>query len=144
MPKVSIIGWNTKTIQNMKHDPNLLFSARIAHPHQMGRGSQRPSSQADFPAAYVSKTRVRNTALCDYVTRVLSDRLRGGGGTDWTLGRVHLVGWENWESCKSCCCGLNTCPLVLGWHRLELLASWRTHNTNRMMCPPIQGTIGTS
>ena len=51
----------------------------------------RPSSQAGFPAAYVSKTRVRNTVLCDYVTRVLSDRLRGGGGTDWTLGRVHLV-----------------------------------------------------
>ena len=47
----------------MKHDPNLLFSARIAHPHQMGRGSQRPSSQADFPAAYVSKSRVRNTAV---------------------------------------------------------------------------------
>ncbi len=42
--------------------------------------------EAGFPAAYVSKTRVRNTALCDYVTRVLSDRLRGGGGTDWKHG----------------------------------------------------------
>lgn len=53
-----------------------------------------PMSSADFPAAYVSKTRVRNTALCDYVTRVLSDRLRGGGGTDWTQ-TVQGGGWAS-------------------------------------------------
>jgi len=53
-----------------------------------------PMSSAGFPAAYVSKTRVRNTALCDYVTRVLSDRLRGGGGTDWTQ-TVQGGGWAS-------------------------------------------------
>ena len=79
------------TYRNMKRDPNLPFSAHIA-PTKGAVGLRGPTtSQAGFPAAYVSKTRVRNTALCDYVTRVLSDRLRGGGGTDWTLGRVHLM-----------------------------------------------------
>eukprot|EP00931_Biecheleriopsis_adriatica_P115088 TRINITY_DN90924_c0_g1_i1.p1 TRINITY_DN90924_c0_g1~~TRINITY_DN90924_c0_g1_i1.p1 ORF type:complete len:683 (+),score=149.56 TRINITY_DN90924_c0_g1_i1:90-2051(+) len=53
-----------------------------------------PMSAAGFPAAYVTKSRARNTALCDYVTRVLSDLLRGGGGTDWTQ-TVQGAGWSS-------------------------------------------------
>ncbi|CAE7190001.1 unnamed protein product, partial [Symbiodinium necroappetens] len=50
-------------------------------------------SAAKFPPAYVTESRIRNTALCDFVTRVLSDRLRGGGGTDWTQ-VVQGGGWS--------------------------------------------------
>ncbi|CAK9009575.1 unnamed protein product, partial [Durusdinium trenchii] len=53
-----------------------------------------PMSAAGFPLDYVTQTRVRNIALCDYVTRVLSDRLRGGGGTDWTQ-TVQGGGWAS-------------------------------------------------
>lgn len=52
-----------------------------------------PMSAAKFPPAYVTESRIRNTALCDFVTRVLSDRLRGGGGTDWTQ-VVQGGGWS--------------------------------------------------
>eukprot|EP00928_Gymnodinium_smaydae_P047694 TRINITY_DN31846_c0_g1_i1.p1 TRINITY_DN31846_c0_g1~~TRINITY_DN31846_c0_g1_i1.p1 ORF type:complete len:648 (-),score=176.43 TRINITY_DN31846_c0_g1_i1:277-2220(-) len=51
-----------------------------------------PARSAGFPADYVTSTRVRNTALCDFVTRVLSDMLHGGSGTDWTAA-VSGGGW---------------------------------------------------
>eukprot|EP00747_Dinoflagellata_sp_TGD_P025276 gnl/TRDRNA2_/TRDRNA2_131143_c0_seq1.p1 gnl/TRDRNA2_/TRDRNA2_131143_c0~~gnl/TRDRNA2_/TRDRNA2_131143_c0_seq1.p1 ORF type:complete len:712 (+),score=154.11 gnl/TRDRNA2_/TRDRNA2_131143_c0_seq1:2-2137(+) len=51
---------------------------------------------AGFPAEYVTSSRVKNSALCDYVTRVLSDRLHGGAGTDWTK----AVSGGGWSSSK--------------------------------------------
>ncbi|CAJ1434388.1 unnamed protein product [Effrenium voratum] len=53
-----------------------------------------PMAAAGFLAAYVSQSRIRNTALCDYVTRVLSDKLHGGDGTDWTQ-TVKGGGWAS-------------------------------------------------
>lgn len=53
-------------------------------------------SAADFPAAYVAESKVRNTATCDFITRVLSDLLRGGRGTDWT----ETVKGGGWSSSK--------------------------------------------
>jgi len=50
--------------------------------------------KAGFPEDYVTGSRVQNTALCDFVTRVLSDLLRGGGGTDWTQA-VRGGGWSS-------------------------------------------------
>ncbi|CAE8627939.1 unnamed protein product, partial [Polarella glacialis] len=51
-------------------------------------------SAAGFPATFVKESRVRNTALCDYVTRVLADLLHGGAGTDWTQ-TVQGAGWSS-------------------------------------------------
>lgn len=51
-----------------------------------------PSSAAEFPAEYVTKSHVRNTALCDFLTRVMADMLKGGTGTDWTTA-VSGGGW---------------------------------------------------
>lgn len=51
-----------------------------------------PMSSAKFPPEYVSNTRVRNTALCDFISRVMSDMLHGGTGTDWTQA-VSGGGW---------------------------------------------------
>uniref|UniRef100_A0A7S1W1F0 Uncharacterized protein n=1 Tax=Alexandrium catenella TaxID=2925 RepID=A0A7S1W1F0_ALECA len=51
-----------------------------------------PSSSTKFPAEYVTSSRVRNVALCDFLTRVLSDMLHGGTGTDWTKA-VSGGGW---------------------------------------------------
>lgn len=45
---------------------------------------QLPNSIAKFPAEYATESSIRNTALCDFLTRVLSDMLHGGTGTDWT------------------------------------------------------------
>eukprot|EP00442_Polarella_glacialis_P045612 CAMPEP_0115082166 /NCGR_PEP_ID=MMETSP0227-20121206/19735_1 /TAXON_ID=89957 /ORGANISM="Polarella glacialis, Strain CCMP 1383" /LENGTH=629 /DNA_ID=CAMNT_0002470195 /DNA_START=306 /DNA_END=2192 /DNA_ORIENTATION=- len=53
-----------------------------------------PMSAAGFPATFVKESRVRNTALCDYVTRVLADLLHGGAGTDWTQ-TVQGAGWSS-------------------------------------------------
>jgi len=55
-----------------------------------------PMREAAFPANFVTESRIRNTALCDFVTRVLSDRLKGGGGTDWT----QVVQGGGWASSK--------------------------------------------
>lgn len=52
-----------------------------------------PAVAAGFPASIVTGSRVRNAALCDFLTRVLSDLLRGGGGTDWTQ-VVQGGGWS--------------------------------------------------
>lgn len=51
-----------------------------------------PARSTKFPSEYVSKSRARNIALCDFLTRVLADRLRGGSGTDWTR-TVSGGGW---------------------------------------------------
>eukprot|EP00927_Polykrikos_kofoidii_P068197 TRINITY_DN63565_c0_g1_i1.p1 TRINITY_DN63565_c0_g1~~TRINITY_DN63565_c0_g1_i1.p1 ORF type:complete len:691 (-),score=151.14 TRINITY_DN63565_c0_g1_i1:78-2150(-) len=51
-----------------------------------------PMSAAGFPRQMVTGSRVRNMALCDFVTRVLSDLLSGGKGTDWTQA-VQGSGW---------------------------------------------------
>lgn len=53
-----------------------------------------PMKAAGFSKATVTGSRVANTALCDFVTRVLSDILRGGGGTDWTQ-TVLGGGWSS-------------------------------------------------
>jgi predicted ABC-class ATPase len=53
-----------------------------------------PMSAAGFPKDLVLGSRVRNTAVCDFLTRVLSDLLRGGGGTDWTQA-VQGGGWSS-------------------------------------------------
>eukprot|EP00403_Amphidinium_massartii_P031225 CAMPEP_0178388602 /NCGR_PEP_ID=MMETSP0689_2-20121128/9680_1 /TAXON_ID=160604 /ORGANISM="Amphidinium massartii, Strain CS-259" /LENGTH=626 /DNA_ID=CAMNT_0020009015 /DNA_START=116 /DNA_END=1992 /DNA_ORIENTATION=- len=55
-----------------------------------------PARSANFPAEYVTDSAVRNVALCDFLTRVLSDMLRGGTGTDWTK----AVAGEGWSGSK--------------------------------------------
>eukprot|EP00928_Gymnodinium_smaydae_P032740 TRINITY_DN23634_c0_g2_i1.p1 TRINITY_DN23634_c0_g2~~TRINITY_DN23634_c0_g2_i1.p1 ORF type:complete len:617 (+),score=63.98 TRINITY_DN23634_c0_g2_i1:73-1923(+) len=52
-----------------------------------------PRSSAKFPDECVLHSRVRNVALCDFVTRVISDMLHGGSGTDWTR-TVSGLGWK--------------------------------------------------
>merc|ERR1719162_1950334 len=51
-----------------------------------------PASNAKFPPELALQSRVRNIALCDFLTRVWSDMLRGGSGTDWTQA-VSGGGW---------------------------------------------------
>jgi len=55
-----------------------------------------PMSAAGFPKEFISESRVRNTATCDFVTRVLSDLLHGGTGADWT----RAVKGGAWSSSK--------------------------------------------
>lgn len=82
--------WNPREPSSQKvhswHDLYLTIFDLKLEPNINDESFSIWGSEAGFPAAYVTKSRVRNTALCDYVTRVLSDRLRGGGGTDWMLG----------------------------------------------------------
>merc|ERR1719499_3065947 len=51
-----------------------------------------PASSAKFPDEFVTKSRIRNVALADFITRVMADKLRGGSGTDWTQ-TVSGGGW---------------------------------------------------
>eukprot|EP00930_Biecheleria_cincta_P019238 TRINITY_DN14737_c0_g1_i1.p1 TRINITY_DN14737_c0_g1~~TRINITY_DN14737_c0_g1_i1.p1 ORF type:complete len:638 (+),score=91.84 TRINITY_DN14737_c0_g1_i1:159-1916(+) len=53
-----------------------------------------PSTSANFPDECALKSRVRNVALCDFITRVLSDMLQGGTGTDWTR-TLPRRGWSS-------------------------------------------------
>uniref|UniRef100_A0A7S1F5U0 ATPase of the ABC class n=1 Tax=Noctiluca scintillans TaxID=2966 RepID=A0A7S1F5U0_NOCSC len=57
---------------------------------------QVSDTAAKFPAEYVSRSKIRNTALCDFVTRVMSDMLQGGTGTDWT----QAVAGHGWGGSK--------------------------------------------
>jgi len=52
-----------------------------------------PMASAKFPLEYATQSQVRNTALCDYLSRVMSDMLHGGTGTDWTQA-VAGAGWS--------------------------------------------------
>eukprot|EP00930_Biecheleria_cincta_P007349 TRINITY_DN108558_c0_g1_i1.p1 TRINITY_DN108558_c0_g1~~TRINITY_DN108558_c0_g1_i1.p1 ORF type:complete len:686 (-),score=120.61 TRINITY_DN108558_c0_g1_i1:127-2154(-) len=53
-------------------------------------------SAAGFPSEFL-QPRVRNTALCDFLTRVFADVISGGSGTDWTQA---VTGGGGWSSSK--------------------------------------------
>lgn len=64
------------------------------------------------PACCSPRSRVRNIALCDFVTRVLADMLRGGTGTDWT----QTVSGGGWGGSKAppWFFGAVSCPMLEG------------------------------